>query len=226
LVTIFAFGVLYAPTFPFLLSFLSPQNLSNMGTRSRLIIRRKTKEIRLWMHWDGYFDGVGNDLVKQVKKLLEKYTAKQICNMIETLVIDYEGDTETFDQNQLADFIEGKVTYANDMCDDVEYTYTLDANRRILIGKSDGTNDVRILSFVDIKAGKMFDNFVSPDSDDEYEPTSEEDDEKELSKTNMTLSQLIAALQKGLEMNPELADEYVYYNASCDSGRSHKLVSD
>lgn len=191
-----------------------------MGTRSRLIIRRKNKEIRLWMHWDGYFEGVGNDLVDQVKKLLEKYTAKQICEMIETLYIDYDGETETFDESKLVDFIEGTVTYANDMCDDVEYTYTLDANKRILIGKSDGTNDVRVLSFVDIKAGKTFNDFVCPDSDDEYEPSS--DDEKELSKTNMTVSQLITALQKGLAANPELVDEYVYYN----SGSSHKLVSD
>lgn len=192
-----------------------------MGTRSRLILRRKTKEIRLWMHYDGYFDGVGNNLVDQVKKLLEKYTAKQICEMIEALHIDYDGkDFETFDQSKLVDFIEGTVTYANNMCDDVEYTYTLDANKRILCGKSDGTNDVRVLSFVDIKAGKTFDDFVCPDSDDKYEPSSV--DEKELSKTNMTLSQLIAALQKGLAANSELADEYVYYN----SGSSHKLVSD
>ena len=196
-----------------------------MGTRSRLIIRRKTKEIRLWMHWDGYWYGVGDDLVNQVKKLLETYDTKQICEMIEGLDIDYEGSPETFNQSELVAFIEGKVTYANDMCDDVEYTYTLDANKRILFGRHECTNDVRVLSFMDIKNGKTFSEFPEPDSDDEYDP-SEEAEEK--SKDPMTLSEIITALQKGIEANPELADEYVYFagGGSSSNRTGHKLVTD
>jgi hypothetical protein len=57
-----------------------------MGTRSRIVIRRKRSEdIYLWQHWDGYLEGVGKDICEEMRRLLDKYTAKDLQEMIEKL---------------------------------------------------------------------------------------------------------------------------------------------
>jgi hypothetical protein len=166
------------------------------------------------MHWDGYFDGVGNELVAQMKTLLEKYSAAQIEEMIEKLDIDYESSSfSTFIQSDLAAFIEGREKYANNPCEDVEYTYTIDANKDILKGRHCGTHDIRELSFNDILADKNFTNLANDDSDDES-AVKKSVEPKISNIPYMSTSGLIAILQKEIEKNPKLADEPVRYNVN------------
>ena len=98
-----------------------------MGTRSRLIIYRSSKRpIYLWMHWDGYFSGVGNDLCEQIKLLLEKYTLEQIHTMLDALDLKKAHDYQDFKTKDLIAFIEGKTEYEYDDCDDIAYEYEFD----------------------------------------------------------------------------------------------------
>ena len=127
-----------------------------MGTRSRLIIYRGIKSpIYLWMHWDGYFSGVGNDLCEQIKLLLEKYTLEQIHTMLDTLDLKKAHDYQDFKTKDLIAFIEGKTEYENDNCDDIAYEYKLDFNGEYLSGRGydDECESIRTLKFEQIKAG-------------------------------------------------------------------------
>lgn len=133
-----------------------------MGTRSRLLIHRVSKPtIYLWMHWDGYFDGVGAWLCEQIKLLLAKYTIPEIQTMLDALDLGtYSAeDYQSFKVKDLIPFIEGKTTYKNDFCDDIMYEYELDFSKQTLIGKGPdgGERDVvRALSFDQMKAGADF----------------------------------------------------------------------
>jgi hypothetical protein len=136
-------------------------NLSfrTMGTRSRLLIRRPGKRtINLWMHWDGYFSGVGTALCKQLLELLTKYTLAQITDMVLALdVKDLDADEgQNFDTGDLIPFIEGKKIYKDDLCEDIQFEYILDFYAQTLTGHNryeDGTNYT--LSFTEILAGQV-----------------------------------------------------------------------
>lgn len=141
-----------------------------MGTRSKLIIKRFTKkDIHLWMHWDGYFDGVGNWLVAEIATLLKKYTPEYIQTLLESLDIIDIVDGQDFQVKDLIPFIEGKTTYGNDECDDIEFLYKLNFVEQTFIG-SDTADDIRALSFAQIKTGT---NMSDMDPDDIREKTIE-----------------------------------------------------
>jgi hypothetical protein len=198
---------------------LSTRHSTKMGTRSRLVIFRKyKKEIRLWMHWDGYFDGVGNDLAEQVKTLLEKYSYEQIVEMIESINIDDESsDFSTFKQTDLVLFIEGKTDYSHNNCDDVEYTYTLDIYKQMLYGRHDGTNDLRGIPFSRIRDGKNFSDCI-----DTHMPTRKVNVfpvaplvEPHLvePEQSLTVKDLVEILQRQIDADPSFADVSVYHDS-------------
>lgn len=124
-----------------------------MGTRSRLVIHRRTKKpIMLWMRWDGYFEGVGSWLCKEIKNLLQKYSIEQIETMLEVLNLDDVEGYQCFSTADLIPFIEGKTKYMNTNCDDIEYEYILNFQSRTFVGIGHG--ETCALSFDMILAGK------------------------------------------------------------------------
>lgn len=126
-----------------------------MGTRSRLIIYRASKRpIYLWMHWDGYFSGVGNDLCEQIKLLLEKYTVEQINTMLDALDLKKVEDYQHFKTEDLIAFIEAKTTYGYDDTDDIEYEYKLDFTRGFLSAISH--EGIKTFTLAHIKSGMNF----------------------------------------------------------------------
>jgi hypothetical protein len=145
------------PSFPFL----------NMGTRSRILIRRTSQAfIHLWMHWDGYFSGQGDEICAQLVHLLSKYSHDDLQNKVDALVVEelIEDDEEqNFSAEFLEDFVEGKTTYKNDPCDDVEYEYVIDFNRAILLAKHYRNNYV--IQFESIKNGFKVSELENLDQD-------------------------------------------------------------
>lgn len=142
-----------------------------MGTRSRLIIYRShsgKKPFYLWMHWDGYFSGVGDWLCVQIKRLLEKYSIPEINAMLDTLEVK-ESDSHNFNTDDLIPFIEGKTAYGNDMCDDIEYEYRLDFHNGTFEGS--GHDETRVLRLDQIRAGKQI---SSEDTDDDTDTKEDE----------------------------------------------------
>ena len=181
-----------------------------MGTRSKLIIRRRKSskpDIHLWMHWDGYFAGVGDTLVNQIALMLAKYSPEKVCEMI--VAVDADEDGEPFDSDHLMEFLEGSVTCFFDDCDDIEYKYVLDADAETLVGKHLGTGDIRRLTFEDIKMGKNFDDFCHDDSDEADDSDEEDEVATTDGLTGLTVTALIAQLQKMVKENPKLADKRV-----------------
>lgn len=179
-----------------------------MGTRSKLIIRRKAvssksgaskPDIHLWMHYDGCFDCVGNDLVNQIVVLLAKYRPERIQEMISALDLDDDAES-TFDSSDLVELLEGSAMYAFNDCDDIEYKYVLDTDTQTLVGKHCGTGDVRRLTFDDMKMGKNFDDFC-------YDSDAEDDDDG--LTDGLTVTAFIAMLQKMVKENPKLANKRV-----------------
>jgi hypothetical protein len=155
-----------------------------MGTRSRLVIYRSRsgkKPFYLWMHWDGYFSGVGDWLCAQIKLLLEKYSVEQIETMLEALELTDTDNYQCFKTEDLIPFIEGKTSYGNDMCDDIEYEYRLDFHRGTFIGM--GHDETRSLHLDQIRVGALI-------SDDEPAPASILSD-----KTNLVFEMVAAALK-------------------------------
>jgi hypothetical protein len=128
-----------------------------MGTRSRVIIHRRSKApIRLWIHYDGYFSGVGDELCEQVKLLLEKYTVEQVETMLAALDLKEAEAYQNFKTEDLIAFIEGKTEYANDECGDIAFEYQLDFTGNYFSGEghSGDCGEVkRTLTLEQIKAG-------------------------------------------------------------------------
>jgi hypothetical protein len=107
-----------------------------MGTRSRIILHRTTKpNIYLWMHWDGYFTGQGKNLCVQLKSLLSRYTLEELQVMVENLEVSNieSGDYQSFSAEHFGDFMEGKQTFKQDLCDDIEYEYHIDFHKEPLV---------------------------------------------------------------------------------------------
>ncbi len=121
-----------------------------MGTRSRIVIRRskhghlncetqmKNRHIYLWMAYDGYLEGQGNELCKQLAYLLSVYSTISLQAMVEALDIKefYEGfESQEFSAEYFADFVMSKVIFKNDPCDDIEYEYIVDFEKGLLLVK-------------------------------------------------------------------------------------------
>ncbi len=116
-----------------------------MGTRSRILIRRTSqKPIYLWMHWDGYFSGQGDEICAQLVRLLSKYSHISLQAKVDALVVEdlAEDDGQNFSAEFIEDFVEDRTTYKNDPCDDVEYEYIVDFKKAILLAKHYSNNYV------------------------------------------------------------------------------------
>jgi hypothetical protein len=122
-----------------------------MGTRSRIVIRRyNNPNIHLWMHWDGYFEGQGDSICKELMKLMSKYSTISLQSRLEEMDIqDLESnEMQNFSGEMLSDFVEGKIEFKNDPCDDVEYEYILDCKNGILLAKRYDQSFVIPLRFI------------------------------------------------------------------------------
>lgn len=129
-----------------------------MGTHSRVIIHRRNKApIYLWIHCDGYFSGVGNDLCEQLKLLLDKYTIEQIETMLVALDLKETEEYQNFETEDLIAFVEGKTEYLNDEdSDDIAFEYHLDFTGNYFSGEGhsgDCGEVTRTLTLEQIKAG-------------------------------------------------------------------------
>jgi hypothetical protein len=123
-----------------------------MGTRSRILLRRSSKpHIFLWIHWDGYLEGVGRSLCKQIQSLLSKYTSQQVAEMIESLDVENTDGYQCFNVNELTDFVEGQTSYMNDECDDIQYEYSVDFSKEVIHVKA--PNGAAFVWFSQIKDG-------------------------------------------------------------------------
>lgn len=120
-----------------------------MGTRSRIVIKRKNKKsLKFWAHWDGFYCNLGSRLCNSLKNLLEKYSITQLLNKINYLDGRYK-EYKEFDNTNLEDVIlNGDMSYLNN-CIDFEYEYIIDFDNKYIIGK--WNKDVMIrLSFDEI----------------------------------------------------------------------------
>jgi hypothetical protein len=129
-----------------------------MGTRSRIILRRSagradwrsSPHIHLWMAWDGYFSGQGDRICKQLRDLLSRYSAISLQSMLDALTVPDLDDSQNFSAEHLADFVEGLVPFKNDPCEDVEYEYTIDFSKGLLLAnRNDKTFVVTFASIQD-----------------------------------------------------------------------------
>lgn len=127
-----------------------------MGTRSRIIIKRRNHDIYLWKHFDGYYDAVGREICYGIFDLLEKYTIKYIQKLIEEIRVDdieeYSSEEQYigFDTLDLNELIEGNTKWFMDTSDDINFEYTIDVYNKIIIGEEiDGSRI--ILTFDEIK---------------------------------------------------------------------------
>ena len=143
--------------------------LSAMGTRSRVILRRTTKpHIILWMHWDGYLTGQGNDFCKQLKRLLAEYTVEELQNMLEVMELGPVNDEyQCFKATDLTDFIQGHTTYKIDDCDDIEYEYTIDFEKELFLAKSCSYQMTFVVTFDMIRNGFLVGDLETYLCDDE-----------------------------------------------------------
>lgn len=128
-----------------------------MGTRSRLIIRRRNRShIYLWMHWDGYFSGQGTTLCKQMQQLLANYSREELNELVDALQLEDTEYYQSFSGEHLSAFLEGTKVFANDTCDDVEYEYILDCAKGYLSGISLNNDIIFTLTFPQLQNGLTF----------------------------------------------------------------------
>jgi hypothetical protein len=134
--------------------------LSTMGTRSRIILRRSagradwrsSPHVHLWMHWDGYFSGQGDRICKQLRDLLSRYSAISLQAMLDALDVPDLGDeNQNFSAEFMADFLEGRAPFKNDPCEDVEYEYTIDFSKGLLLAEHN--NKTFVVTFASIQDG-------------------------------------------------------------------------
>ncbi len=127
-----------------------------MGTRSRIVIRRSNKShIHLWMHWDGYLSGQGDRICSQLRLLLQNYSTISLQTKVDALEIaDVEEDEcQNFSAEYLEDFIENRTDYKNDPCDDIEFEYTIDFSKGLLIVDACGHNQKFVVLMPSIQDG-------------------------------------------------------------------------
>lgn len=122
-----------------------------MGTSSRIVIKRKrSNDVFLWQRWDGYLEGVGADLCKQLQQLLEKYSISELQDMVENI---QEG-TEIFETDKIIDMFTNLINVKFEECDQVLYEYVIDLENKFLTAVFDYTKIT--LPFGFIKQGITF----------------------------------------------------------------------
>ena len=88
-----------------------------MSTRCNIIVKAKGKKITLYHHWDGYLEGVGQDLVNKFKNMFIDNNKCYWIHVVNMLVKD-----KTDDGYEISDGIHG----------DIEYLYTIDTDKKTL----------------------------------------------------------------------------------------------
>lgn len=153
-----------------------------MGTRSIIILkRRRSRNISLYQHWDGYISGVGDDLCRVMTTLLHKYSIKNLIDMIEDIVdLTYQeemeddtidegvsvdewsgGGTGEFKTEMLYDIIIGSMDAESTVDDDYNYKYIVDIYEQIIkVGKL-------TMPFKALGQGFVFSDFYNEDEDEE-----------------------------------------------------------
>lgn len=129
-----------------------------MGTRSRVVIKSESKkDIILWIQYDGYLEGVGDSLCRNMQKLLEKYTVEQLEKMGKNIKPKslHEDNVEYFKVENLVPMFEGTYVPFQDECDDYAYEYVIDMTKeyvgfRLVYTQLD---ILLIINFSDIKNG-------------------------------------------------------------------------
>lgn len=94
-----------------------------MGTRSRIVIHRKGKTpFCIWVHYDGYFEGVGKDMCIVLAKLLSegKTLAELTSNVTEG---EDEIESTSFNAIQFEEILLGKRHPPSDESMHFSYTY-------------------------------------------------------------------------------------------------------
>ncbi len=126
-----------------------------MGTRSRIIIKRKNKDdLYFWAHYDGYYSYMGNKLCENLKLLLENYNINEIINNI-YLIHDNYLSCNDFSPYDLDYIIMNKDNNYLNNCDDFIYIYTIDFENKYIKGVEVGESRIK-LSFNDILNGYIF----------------------------------------------------------------------
>ena len=88
-----------------------------MSTRCNIIVKAKGKKITLYHHWDGYLEGVGQDLVNKFKNMFIDNNKCYWIHAVNMLVKD-----KTDDGYEISDGIHG----------DIEYLYTIDTDKKTI----------------------------------------------------------------------------------------------
>jgi hypothetical protein len=62
-----------------------------MGSRGTIQIRLKNKTITLYVHWDSYPTGLGNDLVNDIKLLFTTHSLEELVLLLDNLkIVNYD----------------------------------------------------------------------------------------------------------------------------------------
>ncbi len=128
-----------------------------MGTRSRVILRRKAKTpIHLWMHWDGYYSGQGDGLAVAILHLLKLFPVHVLQEKVQNLeCADLpEESGQNFSAEHLVEFVLGTKDFYNDTCEDIEYEYVIDFEKQFLAANplNDGVGAI-LLTFAMLQEG-------------------------------------------------------------------------
>lgn len=131
----------------------------SMGTRSRVVLKSIAKKpITLWIHFDGYLEGVGDSLCREMRKLLEKYTLEQLEVMAFNIIPQpLEDDVSGFVVDNLVPMFEGTYVPFQDECEDYAFEYVIDMVRGHVGTRLDygDSNIFLVIKFDDIKNGML-----------------------------------------------------------------------
>ena len=82
-----------------------------MGTRGLVCFKYKGKYYCIYNHWDSYFEGLGLDLVNEIKAAIKDGTFDEWKNMLEKCKIIDENENPTYDDiEKLKDVTDLKVS--------------------------------------------------------------------------------------------------------------------
>lgn len=88
-----------------------------MSTRCNIIVKAKGNKITLYHHWDGYIEGVGQDLVNKLKPFFDSNNKCYWSDVVNMLVKNKEDEGY-----EITSRIHG----------DIEYLYTIDTDKKTI----------------------------------------------------------------------------------------------
>lgn len=109
-----------------------------MGTHSRILLKRtRGKELYFWQQFDGYLEGVGNDLCDVLRDLLRVYSTHELHGMANCIKCMSKKDTMKFETHMLQDIITGKRKAIHDDYAIFEYEYVIDFENEVVTAQRD-----------------------------------------------------------------------------------------